>query len=167
MNVLLLIAAIFLITAAYAGISAAPWLPTRKKDVERFLRFADLRPGQKMYELGCGDGRLLTAAAAAGAHAVGFEVSIPFYIISKLRCLFSKKQCRVFYRNLWNADLSDADIVYFFLMTKAYPRLKEKFIKELKKGTKVITHVWPIESWTPTYIDKCPGRSNFYVYEIE
>ncbi len=60
--IIYIILVIFVGTAAYAGFSAAPWLPSRKKDVNRMVKFANIQPGDNVYDLGCGDGRLLAAA---------------------------------------------------------------------------------------------------------
>jgi len=63
-------------------------------------------------------------------------------------------------------DLSDADIVYFFLMQSIYPKLKAKLEKELKPDTKVIVYAWPIQGWTPIKIDQTPNSLPIYSYKI-
>lgn len=159
---------VLLLTSVYAGWRGAPWVPTRKKDVERFLKLAEIKSGQKMYDLGCGDGRLLCAAAKAGANAQGYELSLFPFILAHIRRLFRKERSRIkiSYRDVWNTNLSDADVVYFFLMPKVYPKLKEKFERELKKGAKVIAYVWPIQEWTPLKVDTSDHRSNIYLYQL-
>lgn len=167
-TIIIIIVFAILLTFAYAGLRGAPWVPTRKKDVKRFLKLADIRPGQKMYDLGCGDGRLICAAAKAGATAQGFELALLPFIFANIRRLFQKdrNKIKISYRDVWYSDLSDADIVYFFLMPKVYPKLKEKFEKELKKGAKVIAYVWPIEGWEPFIKDEVKGYPNLFLYKI-
>lgn len=157
-----------LITFAYASLSGAPWVPMNKKDEERFLALADIKPGQKVYDLGCGDGRVVAAAASAGANAEGLEISIFPYILANIRRLFHKDKARmkISYRDIWRVDLSDADVVYFFLMPKVYPKLREKLKKELKKGTKVIAYVWPMKEWQPVRVDIAEGYSKLHLYEM-
>lgn len=157
-----------LITFAYASVSGAPWVPMNKKDEERFLALADIKPGQKVYDLGCGDGRAVAAAARAGANAEGFEISIFPFILASIRRLWQKNKMRIkiSYRDIWSVDLNDADIVYFFLMPKVYPKLRMKLEKELKKGTRVIAYVWPIKEWEPVKADIIEGYSKFYLYEM-
>ena len=156
MNILLLILLAVIVTFAYAGLRGAPWVPTRGHDVGRFLKLADIKPGQKVYDLGCGDGRMVCAAANAGAQAQGFEISLFPYVLAKLRASVARHcvaqclatgiisgSCKISFRDFWNVDLSDADILYFFLMQKCYPKLKEKLERELKPGTKGLSYVWP------------------------
>ncbi|MBI4281219.1 class I SAM-dependent methyltransferase [Candidatus Uhrbacteria bacterium] len=152
---------------AYAGLRGAPWVPTWGVDVERFLKLANIQPGQKMYDLGCGDGRIVSAAARVGARAQGFEVSLLPYLLARARNLLSPKKNRfaLRYKDFWYADLHDADVVYVFLMQKIYPRLKEKLEKELRPGAKVITYVWPIPGWTPTTTDTKANQPPLFLYE--
>ncbi len=159
---------IFVATFAYAGLRGAPWVPTRGHDVERFLKLAEIKAEQKMYDLGCGDGRIVCAAAKAGARAQGFEISLLPYFLAKIRSYFcgEHESCKIRYRDFWNVNLADADLVYFFLMQKCYPKLKEKLERELKKGTKVIAYVWPIEGWTPVAVDIVKGYPPMYLYKI-
>ena len=157
----------FLITFAWAGKQGAPWVPSKSDDLNRFLRLANIQPGQKVYDLGCGDGRVLRAAAEKGAEAYGYEISLLPFFIAKIRCLLSpyRKNCHVMYKNFWSVNLKDADVVYFFLMPKIYQKLKEKFARELKFGAKVIAYVWPIEGWTPKMVDTINQRPRIYLYE--
>ncbi len=165
---LLLALALFVLVAtfAYAGFRGAPWVPTYRHDVERFLQLAEIKPGQKFYDLGCGDGRIVCAAAKAGAQAQGFEISLLPYFLAKLRCVSQRKRCAIRYRDFWKVNLGDADLVYFFLMKKCYPKLKEKLARELKPGTKVIAYVWPIEGWSPVAVDMVKGYPPVYVYKV-
>lgn len=165
--VILVICAI-LFSAGYAGWSAAPWTPTFKDDVDRFLTLAAIKPGQKVYDLGCGDGRILSAAAQRGARAEGFEISLLPYCISWIRSRFQEgNKFKVSLKDFWLQDLSDADIVYCFLMPKVSAKLKLKFEKELITGTKIITYVWPIEGWNPVAVDIPEGKPTLYLYQIE
>ena len=159
---------LFLVTFVYAGWKGAPWVPTRRNDVKRFLKIAKIQQGQKVYDLGSGDGRIVYAAAQAGAKAEGFEISLFPYLLSQARLLFlkNKEKYKIKYKDFWHVNLDDADIVYFFLMPKVYHKLKIKFEKELKKGTKVIAYVWPIDDWKSLRVDAVKGQSNLYLYQI-
>lgn len=165
MLILALILFIFLGSYAYAGILAAPWFPTWSQDIERFLKLADIKPGQKFYDLGCGDGKLVFAAAGSGAEAIGFEISLLPYLLAVSRSFYVNNS-KIKFKNFWKADLSDADIVYLFLTPKVNPKAKEKLEHELKRGAKVITYTWPIEGWKPLKIDTTPGQPAMYLYTI-
>ena len=72
---------------------------------------------------------------------------------------------KIKFQDFWNVNLSDANIVYLFLMQGVYPKLKTKFEKELKPGTKVIVYAWPIEGWTPIKIDQSSNSLPIYLYQ--
>lgn len=157
---------IFLGSFAYAGIKAAPWFPTWSRDIERFLILADIKPGEKFYDLGCGDGKLVFAAAQAGADAVGYEISLLPYLIAKAKS-FRIKNSKIEFKDLWKKNLSDADIVYLFLTPKVNPKAKEKLQSELKKGSRIIAYTWPIEGWQPAKEDFIAGQPPLYLYIIQ
>ncbi|MCX6779116.1 MAG: class I SAM-dependent methyltransferase [Candidatus Magasanikbacteria bacterium] len=168
MNLVFLFFLIILITYAYAGRQGAPWVPTKKTDVERFLKLANIKPGQKMYDLGCGDGRLVCAAAQAGAKAEGLELSLLPFFLAHFRRLFqkNKKNIKFSFKNLWTTNFSDADLVYLYLTPHIYPQLKQKLEKELRPGTKIIAYVWPIVGWVPQQVDLFEGHPKMYLYQI-
>jgi precorrin-6B methylase 2 len=137
---------LILITASYGAISAAPWLPTRRRDVKRMIDLADLKPGEVLYDLGCGDGRLTFEAARRGAKAVGIEVFILPYLYSWVISFF-KKHVTILFGDLFNYNVSRANVVTIFLMDKSYKKLTKKLEQELKPGSRVVVSCWPIETW--------------------
>jgi SAM-dependent methyltransferase len=158
---------IFLIigaTTIYSLVRGIGWVPTWKKDLDRFLKLADIKPDQVVYDLGCGDGVVVMAAAKKGARAIGLEVSILPFLMAYARKFFSRSKAQIKFRDFWLVDLREADVVYFFLIPRIYSRLKDKLEKELKPGTKVIAYVWPIDGWQATVIDKPEGRPAMYLY---
>ena len=168
LEILLALVALFaLLSAGFSGLSAAPWVPARAYDMDRFLKLAQIQPGQTLYDIGCGDGRVLCSAAKVGAFAEGFEISLLLYLIACIRSLFQGNgRVKVHYGDFWKKKLSDADVVYFFLTPKPIPRLVRKFQKELKKGTKVISYTFPIPAWQPMAVDRENNRATLYLYEI-
>jgi SAM-dependent methyltransferase len=146
--------------------SAAPWLPTRRKDMARVLALAKIKPAEVLYDLGCGDGRLITEAARAGAVATGFDISVMSYFMALVRIVLERSNARVVFKNFFRQDLSKADIVYLFLTPPAMPAVKNKFDRELKKGTRIISYAFSIPGLAPETIDKQPGRQTIYLYKI-
>ena len=161
---LLILVLAIAITTIYSLVRGIGWVPTWQKDIDRFLKLAEIKSGQKVYDLGCGDGRLVIAAAKNGARAIGLEVSILPFIGGYLRKIFSGSKAQIKFRDFWLVDLRDADVVYFFLIPRIYQQLKNKLEKELKPGARVIAYVWPIEGWQPAVVDKPAGRPAMYLY---
>lgn len=166
MYLLALILFAFLGTFAYAGIKAAPWFPTWSRDISRFLKLADVKPGQKFYDLGCGDGKLVFAAAGAGAQAIGFEISLLPYLMA-ISQSFSVPGSKILFKDFWKQNLSDADVVYLFLTPKVNPKAKLKLERELKTGTRVVAYAWPIEGWEPAQTDTAPRQPSMYLYIMQ
>lgn len=156
------VALFILITAGIAGLSAAPWLPTRGRDVGRMLDLAEVRAGDVVYDLGCGDGRLLAAATRRGATAIGIELSFLPWLVAWLRS-WRHPGMRVIFGNLFKLDISDATVVCVFLLPKSYDRLQDKFNRQLRPGTRVIVGCWPIEGWTP-HVRSKPSERDLPIY---
>jgi len=155
---------------AIAAASFAPWVPTWKKDLPRILKLADLKSGQKFYELGSGTGKVsLYISKHSSAQIIGLEIALPLYLFCKAKQFIAGKNNLVFrWKNLYKQNLSDADVIYFFGTPKPLAkRLKQKLEKELKHGAKVISYVFPIEGWDPKVIDKpSPNDVDIFLYEI-
>ena len=171
-SILFLIVSATFLSAAYAGLSAAPYVPIWKKDMKRAVKLADIKPGQKAYDLGCGDGVMIAEMAKSGAIAEGFEISILPYVISQIRILLLKLKnknlkIKVSFKDFWNADLSEADLVYFYLLQNTNRKLRPKFEKELKDGAKILCYAWPIEGWEATAIDWPKGSLPVYLYTVK
>jgi len=153
----------------FSVLSFAPWVPSRSRDLERIFKLADLKPGQIFYELGCGNGRVsIYAANHFKVKAIGLELSLPFYLICKIRQVFNRGANLEFkLKNLYNENLTQADVVYLFGMPKA---LNEKFClklrQELKPGTKIISYSFKLYNWQPKIIDK-PTKKDLPVYLYE
>ncbi len=164
---------IFILTFAFlslaiAGISFAPWVPTSKKDIKRIIEIAQIKDGQVVYDLGCGIGTVIFAITKQlPVQAVGIERAWPLFLICSARKNFYslKGAARFEFGNLFKKDLSGADVIYIFGMPgKVMQKLKPKMEKELKKGTKIISYVFPVEGWKESGVDKINGRPSIYLY---
>jgi SAM-dependent methyltransferase len=147
--------------------SLAPWLPIRKKDIGRVMRLARLRPGDRFYDLGCGDGRVVMAAAARGAKAVGLEISFAMWLVCLLRRALGPGGDAAFrFKDLFKQDLSDADVIYVYGTSKTNARLlRPKLEAELKPGARVVTYAFRIDGWEPAGVDEDPPRGKrIYLY---
>lgn len=149
-------------SAAWAGWRAAPFVPTRQRDVERMLRIADIHPGELVYDLGAGDGRfVVTAAERYQARAVGFEISVLPYLIGRWRIWRAKQGtlAAMRFQDFFNRDLSAADVIVCFLTPRAMTKLGTKLRRELKPGTRVVSFAFSIRGWTPALKDKPDPRT--------
>jgi len=154
----------FLATMAFA--SAAPWVPTRRKDMDRVLKLAAIAPGEVFYDLGCGDGRLVVEASRAGAKAIGLDISLMSYLMTLIRIAAERSNAKVAFKNFFRQNLSNASIVYLFLTPSAMPKVKKKLEAELKKGARVISYAFSIPGLDLVTADKPPGRQSIYLYRI-
>ncbi|MEK7644468.1 MAG: SAM-dependent methyltransferase [Patescibacteria group bacterium] len=166
MSLILPIILLLLISYAYGSWRGAPWVPSKTADVERFIKLAQISDGKIVYDLGCGDGRILQAVVLAGSDARGFELSLLPYLLAKIRLFRNRKKCRIEYGDFWFKNLSEADVVYIFLMPKIYEKLVIKLKAELKPGTKVVSYVWPLPGLEPVIIDKAEKHPLLYLYEM-
>ena len=126
----------------------APYLPTMRVQSKTALKLLDLKPGQTLYDLGCGDGRLLKLAAKQGINGVGYEMSPLLVLIAKINSFKYRKQIKIIMANYWQADLSKADAVYVFLLDKYMSKFDKK-IKSLNKPIKVASYTFKIPGKKP------------------
>ncbi|MFA5047698.1 MAG: methyltransferase domain-containing protein [Patescibacteria group bacterium] len=158
---------IILFSAAWTAISAAPWVPTRSRDVKRMIDLAKIKKGETVYDLGCGDGRLVFAADRVGANGRGVELFVLPYVFAKIKSLFYKNS-KIIFGDLFRINLAEADVVFIFLLDKSYQKLIKKFEQELKPGARVVVGCWPIAEWADKLIvkDKPSDRDlPIYVYK--
>ncbi len=169
-NVTIFTVILILTPIAITGFSLAPWVPTRKKDLERINKIANLKKGEIFYELGSGNGKVsyYIAKNNPDVKVHGFELSFPLLIYSKLINLFFKeKNLKFKLRNIFKQDLSKADVIYVFGMPKVLEnKLKEKILKEVKKGTRIISYTFKIEGLNPVKKDILEKQASIYLYEI-
>jgi SAM-dependent methyltransferase len=162
-----LILALVFFSAAYAALSSAPWVPITKKDIPELFEIAGVKRGGIFVDIGCGDGRILKIAQERCMRGRGYEISFLFYLIAKLRFLFSPSpRPEIFFKSFWSADISDADIVFFFLTPRVYEKVGEKLFQELKSGACVISYVWPIPRREPFAVRKKEGYPPIYFYRV-
>lgn len=118
-------------------------MPSSMQVVNRMMEMAEVGPDDVVYDLGCGDGRMLIAAARRfHARAVGIEIDPLRYIWCQflITILGQRKRIRIVFGNLFNQDISEADVVMCYLMPDALQKLEKKFKQELRSGTRVVSN---------------------------
>ncbi|MBI5412635.1 class I SAM-dependent methyltransferase [Candidatus Peregrinibacteria bacterium] len=137
--VIFAIATIVLLPGFYGALTGGPFVPTPSKRRDSMLKLAKIKAGETVYDLGCGDGRLVFAAGALGARATGFELSIPLVLWGKIQALFGKKG-RVCHGDLWRQDYSKADVIFCYLLPRTMKKFEHKIWPTLKKGARVVSN---------------------------
>ena len=136
---------IFLIFAyGFVLFFGAPYFPSLKPHIKAALDLLNLKEGELVYDLGCGDGRFLKAAASKGITAVGYELNPFLFLYCWVTTRRYRRLIKVRLGNLWQADISKADAVFVFLLEKYMPRLDEKLKSEGRKGLKLASHTFKI-----------------------
>ena len=130
----------------------APYVVTPYPVVDEMLRLAQVRPGDMVYDLGCGDGRIVIAAAERfGARGVGVDID-PRRIEeaqAAARRAGVAERVRFAVQDLFQTDFSPASVVTLYLFPEMNTRLKPKFLGELKPGARIVSHQFGIAGWAP------------------
>lgn len=135
----------------FAGVLlvGAPYLPTLTPQVKAALELANLKKGDTLLELGCGDGKVLIAAAKQGLNVVGYELNPLLAIVCKLRTWHYRKQVRVIWGDFWQKPWPEAEAIFVFLLPKYMSKLNKKCIQYEHKPVKLLSFAFPITSAQP------------------
>jgi protein-L-isoaspartate O-methyltransferase len=152
----------------------APYYPTPETVVIKMLQMGGLKAGEKMFDLGSGDGRIVIMAAQKfHADATGVEMDKDLYKQSteKIRKLGLEKSVRIINGDLFKQDYSSADLLTVYLLPVSNSKVAPMLEKQLKKGTRVVSHDFEFP-WAPekveTIEDDGEGRSHtLYLYRIK
>jgi len=152
------------------GNRLSPYVASPTRVVDRMLELANIKPGETVYDLGCGDGRILIAAVEKyKARAIGVEIS-PKYAAraeTSIKRAGIESQARVIQGDLLNVDLTGADVVTIYLESKLNEALRPRLERFLKPGARVVSHDYPIAGWKPLKVDTIPGQNHrIYLYEM-
>ena len=164
-------AALAFILAGAAGAATldvpTPYIPSTRLNVDEMLRLAEVRPGDVVYDLGSGDGRIvITAAKEWGARGVGVEIDGKLVAESRENAKREGVADRASFRegDVFKADLRDATVVTMYLLTSLVERLQPKLFAELKPGTRIVAHDYGFAGWKP---DRTVNVSkSFHLYVV-
>lgn len=142
-QILLLMA--FVVAALFAFVVAfgAPFVPTLSPQIKAAVKLVDLKPGQTLLELGCGDGRVMLAAAEKGWKVIGYELNPLLVILCWLRTRKYRGQVKVVWGNFWKQDLPPADGIFVFLLNRYMERLDQK-IKASNQAVKLVSFAFEV-----------------------
>lgn len=166
-TILILVGVALLIPTAYAAKIGAPYAPTRLKVVRKAFKQFGVGSDDVLVDLGVGDGSILREAASLGAKAYGYELSPIMWAIAWLR-LLRYKQAKVYYANFYKKDLTDATVIFSFLMPNNMPRVKSYLLKQALPNTRYfMSYAFPLPDDEPLTVvreDKC---APLYIYDMQ
>jgi SAM-dependent methyltransferase len=142
-----------------------PYVPTPMDVVYRMLEMAEVGPGDIVYDLGCGDGRIVnTAAKEMGATGVGIDIDPQRIQESKANAQAAGVTDRVefFQQDLFESEIGEATVVALYLLPRINLRLRPKLLSELEPGTRVVSHAFDMGEWQADQMDTVSGREIFY-----
>lgn len=145
MTWLLLAIGLIVLLFGFVVLFGAPYLPTLQQQRRVALDLADLKPGQLLLELGCGDGAMLVAAAELGLKVRGYELNPILALVAWLRTRRHRRLVKVVWGNFWQAKIEDADAVYVFLLPRFMTKLEEMLSgSKHKPNLKLISYAFKI-----------------------
>jgi SAM-dependent methyltransferase len=142
-----------------------PYVPTPQPVVDRMLAIAKVNRNDVVYDLGSGDGRLvITAAQKYGARGVGIDINPKRIQQAKKNAKRAGVTDLVEFRqqDLFQTDLSNATVVTLYLLPTINLKLQPKLLKELKPGTRIVSHAFDLGNWKPQRVERVNGRTVYY-----
>jgi hypothetical protein len=145
----LLVVALILICFGGVLLVGAPYLPTLTPGVQAALELSGAKKGDTLIELGCGDGKVLIAAAQKGINIVGYELNPLLALVAWLRTRRYRKQVQVIWGDFWRADWPQATAIFTFLLPKYMKKLDTKIAQYPHKPVKLVSHAFEIPGRKP------------------
>jgi hypothetical protein len=145
-----------------------PYVPTPQGVVDAMLELADVKPGDVLYDLGSGDGRIVvTAAQRFGVRGVGIDINPERVQEAEANAKAANVEQLTDFRqeDLFKSDFGEATVVTMYLLPSVNNRLKPKLLKDLKPGTRIVSHAFDIEGWEPDRIVEADG-STLYLWIV-
>lgn len=148
-----------------------PFVPTPRRVALRMVSVAKLNEGDRVYDLGAGDARLLVAAkrACKGIRAVGYELALGAWLLGKCRMWLTGSNVLLKREDFFLHSFQDADVIFLYLTPMFMNALAKKFDGELRPGTRVISHCFQFSDRKPkrTHVVHMPlwGIQKIHVYE--
>jgi SAM-dependent methyltransferase len=127
----------------------APYLPTLGPQVLAALELADLKPGETLLELGCGDGKVVLAAARQGVNVVGYELNPLLAAVAWLRTRRYRRQVRIIWGDFWRRPWPEAEAIFTFLLPKYMAKLDKKISRYPRKPVKLVSFAFQVPGRQP------------------
>lgn len=155
--------AVFVVVVLLFGfvlLFGAPYLPTLAPQAKAALDLVALKDGDHLLELGCGDGKVMIAAAERGLRVTGYELNPLLALLAWLRTRRYKGRVRVVCGNFWDKKLPKADGIFVFLLPKYMDKLDKKIAQESSKPVKLVSFAFRVTSKPAT-----AERAGVFLYQ--
>ena len=154
--------------------SLAPFVPTPTDVVERMLRLAVVGPGDLVYDLGCGDGRIVIAAAQKfGARGVGVDIDAVLINQAEANAKSAgvERRVRFLVQDAMTVDVSDATVVTLYLLSASNVKLRPILTRQLRRGARIVSHSFAMGDWEPavvdTFRDEAGTTRTLYLWNVD
>ena len=145
------------------------FVPTRESVADEMLKMAKVTASDLVYDLGSGDGRVVILAAQKyGARGIGIEISPRLEHVAREVAREGEVEDRVTFvqGDLFEADISPATVVAIYLSPRVNARLEPKLRKELRPGTRIVSHQFPIGEWPAEQTVRADDGTLLYLYIV-
>ena len=163
----LLTLVVLTISIIWTNSRGAPWAPTPMSMVHKMLQMAEVGPDDLVYDLGCGDGRMIiTAARRYSAQAVGIELDPLRYIWCQglITVLGLRDRVQILHGNFFEHDLSAANVVTCYLLRNTNKKLQKKFLAELDPETRIVSNYFTFPEFNLVHEDE---EAKLYLYHLK
>jgi tRNA G37 N-methylase Trm5 len=177
----LALSAVLLLSVTYAGSSRqteaqdapsetkkiVPFVPTPQEVVDKMIELGGVKKGDTVYDLGSGDGRIVITAAKKGARAVGFEIDPDLVKESRenIKKAGVENLAEIRQQDILAVDLSPANVVTMYLLPDVNLKLRPNVLKQMKPGSRVVSHAFDMGDWKPDKTEKVNGRT-IYLWNV-
>ena len=139
------------------------WVPTPDEVVQRMLQVAKVTPKDIVYDLGAGDGKIAIAAGKLGATSIGIEYNPDMAKLAQCYVQAEKlSKTRIIQGDVFESDFRDATVVTMYLLPELNVKLLPKLLKDLKPGTRIVSHAFQMGTWKPEQTLDVGGRAVYF-----
>ena len=145
----------------------APWHPLSDENIDRIIKFADLKPGDTFCDLGSGDGRVLIAASRENCvRGIGVEIDPIKVWLSRCFTTTAKlsDKIRIYRGNMYDFDVSEADVIYLYLTHQALDRLFPEILSRVKPSVRIVCYRFCIRNMEPVKVNE---DKNLFLYRVD
>ena len=144
-----------------------PYVPSPQFVVDKMIDLAAVKPGDLVYDLGSGDGRIVITAAKKGAKAVGFEIDGDLVAESRsnIKKAGVETLAEIRHQDILTVDFSAATVVTMYLLPDVNLQLKPALLRQLRPGSRIVSHSFSMGDWQPDRMEQIEGRT-IYLWSI-